>query len=163
MIKRSIVRLYNFIYYILSIHIIMIATSILPNIKYCNMIRGFLLKPFFHKCGKNFQVAKGVTFNQTRRIEIGDNVYIAHNVWINGTGGLKIGSGVIVSPNVVIATTKHHYENGYISNTKSELAPISIGDGTWITSNCTITKGVKIGKGCIIAANSSVINDIPAD
>jgi len=137
-------------------------TSILPNIKISNQIRGFLLKPFFKKCGKNFQVAKGVTFIQTRNIEIYDNVYIAHDTWINGTGNLYIESGVIISPKVVIATTKHLYENGAVSNSKSELAPITIGEGTWIASNCTITKGVKIGRGCIIGACSSVTKDIDA-
>lgn len=161
MIKKTIIRFMRFMYYIIPVHIIMIITSVLPNLKISNKIRGFLLRPFFKKCGKNLQVASGVILIQTRNIEIGDNVYIAHDTWINGTGGLKIGSGVIISPKVVIATTKHFYDNGSISNEKSELAPISIGDGTWIASNCTITKGVNIGMGCIIGACSSVTKDIP--
>ncbi|MEC3884060.1 acyltransferase [Halobacillus sp. HZG1] len=155
-IKRIKGLLSNFCMYI-----ILLFTSILPNSRYSNKIRGTLLAPFFKKCGRNLQVASGVTLINPRNITIGDNVYIAHNTWINGTGGLEIESDVIISPMVVIATTKHSYIDGKISNTKSELAPILIKSGTWIASNSVITKGVIIGKGSIIGACSAVTREIP--
>jgi len=154
-------KAFNFLYYIVLMEFILGLTTLLPNIKISNQIRGFLIRPFFKKCGKNFQVAKGIIINYSRNIEIGDDVYLAHNIWLNGTGGLKIGNGVIVSPGVVIATTKHVYENRSISKFKSQNAPINIGDGTWITSNCVISMNTSIGKGCIIGACSSVTNTIP--
>ncbi len=135
--------------------------SILPNIKYSNQIRGYFLRPFFKKSGKNLQIAKGVIINYPRNISIGNNVYIAHDVWINGTGGLNIGNNVIVSPKVVIATTKHMYIDGIVSLEKSEHGEINIGDGTWIASNSTITSNTTIGKGCIIGACSAVTKNIP--
>ncbi|MEK3966614.1 acyltransferase [Paenibacillus sp. FSL H7-0323] len=117
------------------------------------------MRPFFKKCGRNFQIASGVTLNVSRNMEIGDDVYIAHNCWINASGGLTIGNGVIISPMVVIATTKHMYQNGRISE-KSENAPIKIGDYSWISSNSVITCGTTIGTGCIVAACSSVVKDV---
>src|SRR5699024_10962664 len=110
-IKKNLRHVFNFLYYIILMQLILGLTSVLPNMHICNRVRGFLVKPFFKKCGKNFQLAKGAIINMPRNIEIGDNVYIAHNVWINGTGNLYIGHDVIVSPNVVIATTKHRYIN----------------------------------------------------
>lgn len=151
----------NFLYYHLILHFVMLFTGILPNLKISNKIRGRLVKPFFKKCGENFQLARGVTINMIRNIEIGDDVYIAHNVWLNGAGGLKIDSGVIISPMSVITTTKHVYENGSVSNTKAELESVYIGEGTWIASNSVVAKGVTIGKGCIIGSCSSVSKDIP--
>ena len=38
--------------------------------------------------------------------------------------------------------------------------PIIIGDDVWIGANSTITDGVKIGKGAVIAANSCVNCDV---
>tara|TARA_B110000483_G_C18196988_1_gene543435 strand:- start:2250 stop:2429 length:180 start_codon:yes stop_codon:yes gene_type:complete len=32
----------------------------------------------------------------------------------------------------------------------------------WVAANCTIGKGVRIGKGAIISANSFVNRDVPA-
>ncbi|WP_167553030.1 acyltransferase [Evansella clarkii] len=96
-----------------------------------------------------------------RNIELGDNVYIAHDCWINGAGGLKIESNVIISPMVVIATTKHKYINGCVSNIESEVGEIKIGEGSWVAANSVITKGVVIGKGVIVGAASSVSKDIP--
>lgn len=160
MINYIIKKTYNLFFYVLLMNFIQIACEFLPNLKISNKIRGILLKPFFKKVGKNFQLAKGVTINMSRNIEIKDNVYFAHNVWINGTGGLFVDSGVIISPNSVIATTKHVYSNGEISNTESENKEIIIGKGSWICSNSTVTMGVIIGKGCIIAAGSTVTKSV---
>lgn len=159
--KKFFIKVFNLFYYHILLHLILIITSILPNLKIMNRLRGFLVKPFFKSCGKNFQLAKGAIINYPRNIEIGDNVYLAHDVWLNGTGGLIIGNGVIVSPKVVIATTKHVYENGSVRLEKSQHGPIKIGDGTWIASNSVITMNTRVGKGCIIGACSSVTKDIP--
>src|SRR5699024_5066614 len=98
--NKILIKLYNFFYYIILFQIILWVTSFLPNLSYSNKIRGFLVKPFFKNCGKNFQLAKGAVINMSRNIEIGDNVYIAHNIWLNGAGGLKINNNVVISPNV---------------------------------------------------------------
>ncbi|SFC10650.1 transferase hexapeptide (six repeat-containing protein) [Alkalibacterium subtropicum] len=154
-------KAYNFLVYILLMQLILGVLNLLPNFKLSNQIRGFLIKPFFKECGKNFQIAKGAIINLPRNIQIGDNVYIAHDAWINGTGGLIIGDGVIISPKVVIATTKHKYVNGAVSLVASENGPINIGNGSWISSNSTLTMNINIGAGCIIGANSAVTKDIP--
>lgn len=159
--RMLIKKIFNFLFYILLMQFIMGISNVLPNLKISNQIRGFLLKPFFKKCGANFQIAKGAVINLPRNIEIGNNVYIAHDVWINGTGGLIIGDGVIISPKVVIATTRHAYVNGAVSNKLSNNGPSTIGDGSWIASNSTVTMNVIIGRGCIIGANSSVTKNIP--
>jgi acetyltransferase-like isoleucine patch superfamily enzyme len=45
---------------------------------------------------------------------------------------------------------------------KFKEAPVIIENDVWIASNCTIGKGVRIGKGSIIAANSFVNKDVPS-
>ena len=45
---------------------------------------------------------------------------------------------------------------------KNSTASVFIEDDVWIPANCTIGKGVRIGKGAIISANSFVNRDVPA-
>lgn len=39
--------------------------------------------------------------------------------------------------------------------------PITIGDGSWLASGCTVTNGVTIGRANLICANSVVTHDTP--
>ena len=148
-------RIINYIVHDLLFSIFMGITSILPNNNYSTKIRGFIVKPLFKKCGKNFRIAPGVRILKIENISIGNDVYIAHNVWINAVGKLNLEDEVIISPNCVIDTSKHVYENGKITN-KSYFEKISIGKGTWIAANTTIKYGIQIGNGCIVSANSCV-------
>lgn len=44
---------------------------------------------------------------------------------------------------------------------RRERKPVNIGNKVWIGSRATILKGVNIGDGSIIAANSVVTKDVP--
>lgn len=152
-------KIIRYVFHDLLFNIIMGITCILPNNYISTKIRGFLVKPFFKKCGKGFKIASGVKILRLDNISIGNNVYIAHNVWINGVGGLELGDDVVISPNCIIDTSRHIYEDGHITN-KSFFKPIFIGNGSWIAANSTIIYGVKIGNGCIVAANSCVTKNV---
>lgn len=153
-------RALDYLFHDFMFSVIMFVTAILPNNIYSTKIRGFLVKPLFKSCGKNFKMAAGVRILKIGNIEVGDNVYIAHNVWINAVGKLNILDDVIISPNCVIDTSKHIYEDGKITN-KSYYESIKIGKGSWIAANSTIKYGINIGDGCIVAANSCVTKNIP--
>lgn len=154
-------KLKQFFKNIVVFHSCNLLLELLPNHSISNKIRGNFYSIFLKSSGKNFLVAKGVLINCKERLTVGDNVYIAHDVWINAAGGLSLESNVIISPKVVIATTKHLYENNRVHLKNGGVAPVSVGDGSWVASNCTITMGVSIGKGCIVAANSAVSKNIP--
>lgn len=145
----------------LIFHFGKLTLELLPNQHICNLVRGRFYGLFLNSHGKNFAVASGVRLIMPSNLTVGDNVYIAHDCWVNSTGGLHLDNGVIISPKVVIATTKHRYENGRVHLRGGKLAPIFIGEGSWICSNTTVTMGVRIGCGCIVGANSVVTKDIP--
>lgn len=153
MIKR-------FIFYTLPIHLINLFTFLLPNIGFTIRLRGFLMRPFFQSCGKDFKIASGVLINHPERIQIGSNVYIAHNCWINGTGGLKIGSNVQFGPMCVVVTSKHLYKDGEVHR-ESIKSKVEIKSGSWLASHSVITSGVTVGKGVVIGANAVVTRNIP--
>ncbi len=98
------------------------------------------------------------------RFEMGEGSSIAQNCTIAGEkAGVFIGKNVMIAPNVVIVAFNHGFEDIETPMVKQENteAPVIIEDNVWIASNCTIAKGVRIGTGSIIGANSFVNRDIP--
>lgn len=93
------------------------------------------------------------------KVEIKKGSSIAHNCSISGeSAGVFIGENVMIAPNVVIVAFNHVTTDLNIPmvDQGNDEAPVIIEDDVWIASNCTIGKGVKIGKGSIVAANSFV-------
>lgn len=89
---------------------------------------------------------------------------IAQNCSISGERvGVFIGKNVMIAPNVVIVAFNHGYSatDTPMVEQQNVEAPVIVEDDVWIASNCTIGKGVRIGTGSIIAANSFVNKDVP--
>ena len=82
----------------------------------------------------------GATIICGERIEIGKNTMLGRHITIRDNNG-------------------SHYMNrqGY-KNTR----PVIIGDKVWLTEQCTVMPGVKIGDGAIIGALSLVVRNVPA-
>jgi acetyltransferase-like isoleucine patch superfamily enzyme len=84
--------------------------------------------------------------------------YINHNLNLSCFDRIEIGEDVAISENVCIRDSDNHE----ILNSSHKITkPIKIGNKVWIGMNVTILKGVTLGDGCIIAANSLVNKDIP--
>lgn len=100
------------------------------------------------------------------RIEIGSNVNIEQNVHIVCTSFIRIGNNVSITGNCSITDTTHPYadvENPTKIGARidSTPAPVEIGDGTFMGIGCVVLPGVRIGKSCILGANSTITRDIP--
>jgi len=142
-------------------HFITVATSWLPDLRPFLRLRGFLLRPSFMSCGKNLQVARHVTINFTNRLEIGNDVFIANGCWIHARGGIVLEDEVQLGPYAVLAAGDHMQIGGSYRFGPSNLAPIRICQGSWIAAHATVTKGVLIGRGSCLAANSVATHDVP--
>ena len=135
--------------------------SVLPNHGVTCKIRGAIVSPFLKSHGSNFQLAQGSIINHPEGICVGKNVYFAHRIYINGQAGLEVGDNVTVGPNCIIVTGNHSVKEGQVCN-EGHMGKVTIGAGTWIGGNVTITPGVNIGRGCIIGAGAVVTKDIPS-
>ncbi|MGA2677726.1 MAG: acyltransferase [Sedimentisphaerales bacterium] len=147
--------------YAIPLWFVWLITNWLPENRITIRIRGLLMSPFFGKCGRNFRVARNVTFLNSTGINIGNDVYIATGCWIDGIGGLTIEDEVEISPFVVITTSSHCFRNDSVKGGGSRSGPVIIGLGSWIASHVTIAAGTKIGRGTIVAANAVVSKDLP--
>lgn len=129
--------------------------------------------------GKNTVVHGSLlVFGFGGEIEIGDNSFIGPNSNIWSAKKIKIGSYVLVSHNVNVLDNISHPKN-HIDRMKDwdkirtiGLPPedeydlkeqeIIIEDNVWIGYNCSVSRGLTIGKGAIIGSNTIVTKDVPA-
>lgn len=81
----------------------------------------------------------GLTIMCAKEVVIGNDVRIGRDVSIRDWNG----------PHVIV-------NDSYVNH-----APVHIEDHVWITSGCTIMPGVTIGRGSVVAANSTVTKDVP--
>lgn len=135
---------------------------ILPNTAMFNRWRASYYRMQGCKIADDASIAPNVRIRGT--FEMGSGSSFAFNCSISGeSAGVFIGNNVMVAPNCVLVAFNHGFDRLDIPMVQqpNKEASIYIEDDVWIASNCTITCGVKIGKGSIIAANSAVTKDIP--
>lgn len=102
----------------------------------------------------------GIIVVNNAHLEI-KKLYMNNNVTIFCSNRIEIGEEVIIGDNVLIRDTDSH-QIYYEGHTQEVSSLIIIEDHVWIGVNCTILKGVRIGKGAVIAAGAVVTKDIPA-
>ncbi|MBS1920195.1 MAG: acyltransferase [Bacteroidetes bacterium] len=95
------------------------------------------------------------------KVKVGVNTWIGPFTIIDGSGNLSIGNNCTISAGVHIYT--HDNVGRTITGGKIPIMhdPVEIGDCTYIAPQVVIQKGVRIGKHCIIGANSFVNSSIP--
>jgi len=142
-------------------HFITVATGWLPDLGPFLWLRGFLLRPAFKSCGRNLQVAQRVTINFPNRLEIGSDVFLAMGCWLHARGGIVLEDEVQIGPYAALIAGDHTQFVGSYRFGLSRLAPIRICRGSWIAAHATVTKGVVVGSGAVVAANSVATRDIP--
>jgi maltose O-acetyltransferase len=138
----------------------MLATGWWPDFWPCLRLRGFLLRPAFQSCGRNLQVGRHVAVNFPNRLEIGRHVFIATGCWLHARGGIVLEDEVLLGPYAVLAAGDHTEVKGSYRFGESRLAPIRICRGAWVSAHATVTKGVVIGRGALLAANSVATRDV---
>lgn len=111
-------------------------------------------------------------------VSFGENIHIGNNVSINyrciliACNTIEIGDDVLIAPGVQLNTATHPVElNQRLSENwdaasgeyrwKTYAKPIKIGNGCWIGANATILAGVTVGDEAVVAAGAVVTKDVP--
>jgi acetyltransferase-like isoleucine patch superfamily enzyme len=100
-------------------------------------------------------------------LRIGCNVGIEQNVHIVCHHRVTIGDNVSVTANCAIVDTTHPFDDvpqeaKVGAMIQDDEGFVEIGEGTFLGFGSIVLPNVRIGKGCVIGANSVVTRDIPA-
>lgn len=138
-------------------------TFIVPDMPMTMRMRGWLYFLPFKKSGRNIQVASSARLIGLENIIIGSDVYIASGVVVNARGKIVICDQVMIGHETVVVAGNHTKINGSYRFGKSIAGDISIGFGSWIGGNCTVTANTQIGVGVLVGANSLVRGQLSDD
>ena len=120
--------------------------------------RAWLLRLFGAKVGVGVIVRQTARITYPWKVEFGDHCWIGDHAEIYSLADITIGRNAVVSQrSYLCAGTHDHHDLTFPLVGK----PIVVGDEAWIATDCFVAPGVKIGKGAIVAARSTVLKDIP--
>ena len=149
----------------------------------------FYYHPKLKYLGDNVKIISPLQIDGTENISIGNNSVIQYKTWlaaveltgqkpilhigkdvaigrfnhIYATGSIVIEENVLSADKVYISDNLHSYEDISIPIMNQKIRQVNhvvIGSGSWIGENACII-GAKIGKNCVIGANSVVTKDVP--
>ncbi|MBF9002838.1 MULTISPECIES: sugar O-acetyltransferase [Vibrio] len=125
--------------------------------------RFFLQQQMFGALGEGSMVQLPFHCEFGKTIFIGDHTFLNMNVTMLDGAKVTIGNNVLVGPNTQFYTPSHSLDYRQRRHWEVVCSPITIEDDVWIGGNVVITQGVTIGARSVIAANSVVTDDVPAD
>lgn len=154
-------KLYRLFRYDLPTHFALLLTNWLPDNVIFLRLRGWLVSHFLGGCGSNLRLGRNITFYNPSRIKIGSDVYIAYGCWFMAGEQITVEDQVLFGPYCVVVSSDHARSELSFRYGKPKLRPIYIGRGAWVAAHVTVTAGVSIGSGSLIAANSVARGEIP--
>lgn len=104
--------------------------------------------------GKYFFLGSRSEVVSTESVIIGDHVLISHDCYVSDTAGHSL------DPEIRRKDLPNRWNNKK-DWTVVPSSPIVIEDDVWLGPRVIILKGVKIGRGSVVAAGSVVVKDIP--
>jgi maltose O-acetyltransferase len=150
--------------------IIKLKSLFLPDGPHGDRARGKLYEPYLKEYGKNFKVGAQAFIFNPNELSVGDDVYIGFNSYI-GQGEVFLDDEVLIGNFVSITASNHLLKENSFRFGGYHKEKIKVGKGTWIGAQSSITAGVYIGKGCLVASgavvtkkfnNNQIIGGVPA-
>lgn len=121
-------------------------------------VRCWLLRLFGAKVGRRVVVRPSARFTYPWKVKIGDYCWLGDDVVFYSLDKIEIGAHAVVSQKCYLCTGSHDLRDRRFC---LQTAPIRIGPGAWLATDCFVGLGVTIGANTVVGARSSVYRDLP--
>lgn len=97
-------------------------------------------------------------------LRVGDKVVIGRDSQVNCWLDVEIGASTLMSDHVYVCDFDHRTEDLTVPIKDQGIAksPVRIGPDVWIGTKATVLRGVHVGQGAVVGANTVVCRDVPA-
>lgn len=135
---------------------------------YCHIITNYQ-KNMMPQCGNDVFIENDCD-GHWNNVYCGTDIHIGkNNMFMCALAPIKIGDHVMFGPNVTVITGDHRIDliGRYMTTVRNEEKlpendqPVVFEGDNWIGANVTILKGVRVGKGTVVASGSVVNKDVP--
>jgi acetyltransferase-like isoleucine patch superfamily enzyme len=132
--------------------------------------------------GKRCAIGRGVKIYAPLRVRLGNESALLEGAYLSGTGVLTIGDRSSIGAYTSVACRERvdigrdtliagfcfilDVDHGFsepetlITQQRLDIRPVVIGNDVWIGTHCVVLRGVTIGDGAVVAANSVVTRDV---
>lgn len=125
----------------------------------CHTIRRSVLRLFGATIGKKVLIRPTARFTFPWKVKIGDYSWIGDDVVFYSLDTISIGCHCVISQKTYLCTGSHDIHDPTF---RLNTAPIHVGNGAWVATDCFVAPGVTIGANAVVAARSSVFSNLPA-
>jgi putative colanic acid biosynthesis acetyltransferase WcaF len=133
-----------------------IAFPLTPH--FANGLRAQLLRWFGATIGQGVVIRPTARFTYPWRVELGDYCWVGDDVVFYSLDWIRLGAHSVVSQKSYLCTGSHDITDLAFG---LQTAPIAIGSGAWVTTDCFVAPGVTIGANAVVGSRSSVFRDLP--
>jgi putative colanic acid biosynthesis acetyltransferase WcaF len=135
------------------------ATAFACSPQFAYVWRRWLLRLFGAKVGKGVLVRQTARVTYPWNVAFGDYCWVGDHAEIYSVAPISIGANSVVSQRSYICAGTHDH---MLLDFPAIGKPVEIGDEVWIAADCFVGPGVRIGRGAIVAARSTVTEDVRA-
>lgn len=118
------------------------------------------MRAFGARIGKNVILRPSMHTQFPWKVQIGDHSWIGDEVILYSLGPIEIGNNVVISQRSYLCTGSHDYLK---TDFPIYQQPIKVEDECWLATDVYVGPGVKIGRGTVVGARSSVFKDLPGN
>jgi putative colanic acid biosynthesis acetyltransferase WcaF len=117
-----------------------------------------LLRFFGAEVGQGVLIRSRVRVHWPWKLSVGQDCWIGEGAWLLNLEPITLGNDVCVSQDAFVCTGSHDRRSPTF---EFDNAPIVLEDGAWVAARAIVLRGVRVGRGAVVAAGGVAHHDVP--